>query len=339
MDKDGLWTSVTGSFPLKNNNENIRRTIKDQIDIGIDYPCYGQLESILTQFLRPLTEKLPEFTYSNNRFYLNDEFSVPNETIGLDYVRFLINFLDERKALKKKIKGTKGCLTGPFTLASEIILGENLSKGLKSLLFNEPRGVMVEWIVSKLGDIMKNVAKDYYNMGINIIAMDEPILGLLVGRKIMFHSEDFIIKTLNNVMSEIDCLSSVHVCGQVSPNLRDILLKTDINILDHEFQTNAENFNIFNKSHFERNDKYLAFGTVKTKIQPIKNSKINDYVESEKEIKVILKKAINFYGKQNLFIKPDCGFLPLRDAFDEDFAYQIALRKLKNMVSAVKKLR
>ncbi|MBY9006313.1 MAG: hypothetical protein KGD63_06110 [Candidatus Lokiarchaeota archaeon] len=339
MNNEGLWTSVTGSFPLANTNENIQRTIEDQINIGIDYPCYGQLESILTQFLFPLSEKLPEFELLNNRFYLHDDFSIPNEPIGTDYIKFLMDFLEKRKELKTKIKGTKGCLTGPFTLASEIILSENLSKGLRSILFSEPRAIMVGWIVSKVAEIMKIVAKNYSNMGVNIIAIDEPILGLLVGKKIMFHSEDFIIKTLNNVVSETNCLSSVHVCGQVSPKLRDILLQTDINILDHEFQTNENNYDIFKKSHFERHDKYLALGAVKTKIRPKKDSQINDYVESETEIKEILKKAIKLYGKQNLFIKPDCGFLPLRDVFEEDFAYEITIRKLKNMVSAVKKLK
>ncbi|MBY8982649.1 MAG: hypothetical protein KGD57_06855 [Candidatus Lokiarchaeota archaeon] len=339
MNNEGLWTSVTGSFPLINTEENVRRAIEDQINLGIEYPCYGQLESIITQFLLPLCEEVPEFENINDKFYLNNDFIIPNQPIGLKNVKFLMNLLETRKELKNRIKGTKGCLTGPFTLASEIILKENLSQGIKSIVFNEPRAIMVDWIVQKLAEIMKNVAKACNEIGVKIISIDEPILGLLVGRKTMFHSEDFIIETLNKVVSELNCLSSVHVCGQVSPKLRDILLKTDINILDHEFQTNENNYNIFNKNHFEKHDKYLAMGAVKTKIQKIEAGKISDYVESKTQLVKIVKKGIELYGKENLFIKPDCGFLPLRDTFEEEFAYEIAIRKLKNMVFAVNKLK
>ena len=105
-----------------------------------------------------------------------------------------------------------------------------------------------EDLVDKFAEIMKNIGKAYNNMGINIISMDEPILGLLVGRKILFHSEEFMIETINKTISEIKDLSSVHVCGQLNPKLRDILLATEVNILDHEFQTNEYNYDIYKKN-------------------------------------------------------------------------------------------
>jgi len=339
MDKNGLWTTVVGSFPLANTKENVNRTIEDQINLGIDYPCYGQLESLITQFLSPLSSIISGLEEMDNKYYLGNDFKIPKKPIALKYIKNLIDFLDKHKDLKIKIKGTKGCLTGPFTLASEIILKEKLSQGIKTILFNEPRAIMTDWVVEKLSEIMKITAKAYNDMGVEIISIDEPILGLLVGKKIMFHSEDFVINVLNKVISGIKYLSSIHVCGQISPKLRDMLLETNVNILDHEFQTNEKNFEIFEKRHFEKSDKYLALGAVKTKIMPITNGNIDDYVESLPSVIKTVKKGIEIYGKENLFIKPDCGFLPLRDAFNEDFAYEIVKRKLKNMVLAVKEFR
>jgi len=40
-----------------------------------------------------------------------------------------------------------------------------------------------------------------------------------------------------------------------------------------------------------------------------------------------------------LVIKPDCGFFPLKDSFGEKDGYGIALRKVKNMVLALKDLK
>ncbi len=76
------------------------------------------------------------------------------------------------------------------------------------------------------------------------------------------------VEILNKSISEITNLSSIHVCGRISPKLRDILLQTDVKILDHEFTTNEKNFEIFQKEHFEDTDKFLALGTVKSMFGP-----------------------------------------------------------------------
>ncbi|MFX1420226.1 MAG: hypothetical protein ACFE9N_15035, partial [Promethearchaeota archaeon] len=186
--------------------------------------------------------------------------------------------------------------------------------------------------------IIKQVAAAYNQMGINIISCDEPILGLLVGKKILFHSEDFIIKIINKSISGIQGLSSIHVCGRISPYLRDILLQTNVRILDHEFSTNEQNFKIFEKKHFQGTDKYLALGTVESKFTPIENKKIEYYVEEVEFLKRYIKKGIDQYGRENLIIKPDCGFYPLK-IFGEEQGYKIAIKKVKNMVLALKEIK
>jgi methionine synthase II (cobalamin-independent) len=333
-------TTVVGSWPLSNTNENMERVFNDLIQIGIDFPCYPQLTSMISQFLSPLTEEITPLEEINNKFFLSNGFKIPKNPIALEYGRFIKSFFNKRPELLKQIKGTKACLTGPITLASEIILKGEVANGLKARIFTEPRAIMVDWIVEKIADIMKNVGKEYNKMGIDIISMDEPLLGVLIGRKVLFHSEDFILEILNKSISEIKSLSSIHVCGRISPKCRDILLQTNARILDHEFRTNEENLEIFQKEHLTNNDKILALGTVKSKFLPVEGLEINDYVEGIDSLERYLRKAIIQYGKENLMIKPDCGFGATKNVFkDENFAYEIALRKVKNMVKALKNIK
>lgn len=337
MDKP--WTTVVGSWPVDNNYENMVRIFNDLIQTGIDYPCYPQLISMIGQFLTPLAKIISPLEENNNRFYLTDEFKIPKKIVALKYGEFIKNFFNDRPHLLEQIKGTKACLTGPFTLATEIILKGDIASGIKSRIFSEPRAIMIDWIVEKFAEIMKQIGKAYNAMGINIISMDEPILGFLVGRKVLFHSDDFILRILNESISEIKSLSSIHVCGRISPHLRDLLLQTNVNILDHEFTTNEENFKIYSKAHLEANDKFLALGAVKSKFMSVSGWEISDYVEGIDILEIYIKNAIKQYGKENLLIKPDCGFLSLKGTFGESMGYEIALRKLKNMVQAVKKIK
>ena len=339
MSKDGLFTTVVGSFPLVNTEENMTKAFSDEIKVGIDYPCYPQLEGMNAQFLTPLSQVIESLDEKDGKYTLNDDFKIPDKPVALKYGEFIVNFLKDNPDLKDSIKGTKACLTGPFTLASETLLGEELGKGITPMVFKEPRALRVDWIVDKFAEIMKGIGKAYNDMGIEIISMDEPMLSVLVGRKVFFHSEDFIVETLNKAISEIKGLSSIHVCGRISPKLRDLLLQTDVKILDHEFRTNESNFNIFQKEHFENTDKYIAMGTVETKFSPVENGGLKDYVEEIDFLKDYINKGIKHFGKENLIVKPDCGFGPLLQTYGEELGYSIAFNKLKNLVSAVKQLR
>ncbi len=338
-EKVGLFTTVVGSLPLTNSPENILKGFNDIIDAGINYPCYPQLESMISSFLNPLTEIIEPLVKEGEHFYLDEDFNIPTQIIGLEYGTFIVDFFEKNPDLKTSVMGTKACLTGPFTLASEIILRESATKGTKPLIYNEARAIMVEKYVEKLAEIMKKVGKAYNDMGINIISMDEPILSILVGKKPIFHNNDFIIKIINKAIEGIKELSSIHVCGRISPYLRDILLSTNVKILDHEFCTNEGNFKTFKKEHFDTNDKYLAMGTVKTRVFPVQNGTIGDYVEEVGFLTNYIQKGIKQFGRDNLIIKPDCGFAPLLGSFGEQLGYEIALKKIQNMVIALEAIK
>ena len=332
-----VFTTVVGSWPLSNTNENMVKIFNDLINLGIDYPCYPQLVSMISQFLSPFSKSIVQLEEVENKFLLYEDFKIPEIPLVMQYGEFVADFLKKHPHLKDKIKGTKACLTGPFTLTFEILLKQNLAKNLKPIIFKEPRAVMVDWLVDKFAEMMKQIGAAYNDLGIDIISMDEPILGLLVGRKAYFHSEDFFIKTINKAVSGIKKLSSIHVCGVISPKLRDILLNTNVNILDHEFRANESNFRVFEKKHLIESDKLLAMGTIESKFAPESNKRIDDYIEDVNFLKKFIQRGIDSYGSENLIIKPDCGFLPLK-AFGEKEGYEIAIRKVKNMVIALKEL-
>ncbi|MBN1800353.1 MAG: hypothetical protein JW891_02545 [Candidatus Lokiarchaeota archaeon] len=338
MKKSGFFSTVVGSLPLENTPSNMSSAFEDLIKIGIDYPCYPQLESMISSFLDPLSELLPSMKKVGKKYFVNQDFSVPNKPIAMRFGQFVVDFFEKHPNLKNNIKGTKACLTGPFTLASEIIISENLSSGIKPLIYQEPRAILVPELVDKIADIMKKTGEEYHKMGFEIISMDEPILSLLVGKKTMFHDADYIIKTLNKAVSGIKNVSSIHVCGCISPLLKDLLLNTDINILDHEFRTEITNFEIYSKKDFESNDKFIAMGVVETKIGKTKGESIENYIDNISFLKNYIKRGIKQFGKDNLIIKPDCGFGPLKDVFGQKMGYKIAIGNLKNMVEAMKEI-
>ncbi|UCC20266.1 MAG: hypothetical protein JSV62_02980, partial [Promethearchaeota archaeon] len=75
-----------------------------------------------------------------------------------------------------------------------------------------------------------------------------------------------------------------------------------------------------------------------SKFTPIENKNIDDYVEEVEFLKKYSKKGIDQYGRENLIIKPDCGFYPLK-IFGEEIGYKIAIRKVENMIHALKELK
>ncbi|MBD3352621.1 MAG: hypothetical protein GF364_14130, partial [Candidatus Lokiarchaeota archaeon] len=225
----------------------------------------------------------------------------------MEYGKFVLDFFEKYPELKKKVKGWKACLTGPFTLAGEILITEKLTEGKRLLVYQEPRAIMSGKLVNKLAEMMANIAEKYNEMGADIISMDEPTLGLIVGRRrAFFHKDDAIIDILDKAIDPIDKYSSIHVCGNVSPKLRDILLNSKVSIMDHEF-ANGSNEGIFEKQLLEDKKKILAYGVLISNVKKKENAELGDYVENIKEIETRIEKAVETVGRENLIFKPDCG--------------------------------
>lgn len=269
------------------------------------------------------------------------DFALPDAPIVLEYGQFVVDFLAQNPDLAEKIQGTKACLTGPFTLSGDVFLDEaGLGAGIKKQVFSEPRAIMVDWMVEKFAQLLQGIGKAYSDMGFQIVSMDEPTLSLMVGRRAcLFHAKEFIVEQLDKAMAGITQWPSVHVCGHLSPLLRDILLESRAKVLDHEFTMEEKNWELYTKADLENNDKFLAVGVVSTKVtwDPELTAPA-DYVENVTDIQARMEKAIDLFGPERVIFKPDCGLGGLKGTFPEDFAFEIAMGKLQNITQALKNI-
>jgi methionine synthase II (cobalamin-independent) len=338
MAKLGWSTTVVGSFPLNDSLGNMKRGLKAQIDSGIEYPCYPQLVPMIDQFLDPIVAMDVGLVKRKGRFYLeSDHLELPKEPFATDYGQFMVDFFKENPDYHDKVKGWKACLTGPFTLASEIIVPEDSVPKPKISLFKDTTAILSYEMIMQLAKMMSTIAAEYDKMGANIISMDEPMLGIIVGRKMYYHSEEEALSVLNQAISPISHNSSVHVCGRIAPKLRDILLQSKVNIMDHEM-TSGHNKKLFDKETLEQYNKSLAWGVLQTQIQWTPESTPETYIEPVDQIKQSIREAVDQVGKSNLILKPDCGFAPLLSIFGEEMGMKIVKGKLRNLVLAKKEM-
>ncbi|MHA1682096.1 MAG: uroporphyrinogen decarboxylase family protein [Promethearchaeota archaeon] len=333
-----MKSTVVGSFPVDNTPENFKKAFIDQIEAGITTPCYPQLVDMNHQILLPLSEILDNLEFREKEFHLSGPIDLPNAIVATEYGEQVLEILKTNPEVKNSMQGMKACLTGPFTLASNVIIeSSEMVRGTRPLLFKEHRGHLFPELVRNIAEYVSRITKAYKEMGFTIISIDDPFLSQLVGRrKILFHEREFIIEAINTAVKDLGRESSLHVCGTLSPLLKDLLLETDVKHLDHEFKTCPRNFELFTRQDLESSNKVLAFGSIQTNPVPMPGRVISDYVEDIKEIESDLERAKTRFGEENLLIKPDCGFGGMRafDRIEPGLGYTIAIKKLEVMNKA-----
>ncbi len=314
----GFYTSTIGSFPLDDSEANRERCLKDLISLGIDFPVYPQLTDMGKQFLDDLVKQNCGITVKNGRYMLSgSEIELGIKPPGLEPFQWTIKYLKERN-LKMNVKAA---ISGPFTLASYIEIG--LGRSLFNTAVSNIK--LVDRLAQILSESCSAVSKEAA-----MISIDEPILSVIVGRKIPFkYSEEDIIEILNSLREKCGKTPvGIHVCGRISPGLANLLMKTNMDFLSHEFHDTPENIGIFSPRHLKEFGKILSVGCVSSR---------NPHVESVQEI---LDLMIRFkdYGDCLIFT-PDCGFRNLIVEGSKEKGYDVATRKLRNMVEATVKFK
>lgn len=299
MTLEGLYTATIGSFPLDDSERNRARILDDLIKLDIDFPNYPQLIEMGKQFL--------------------DDIKNGVLPLGLEPLKWTTRYL-EMKGLRNQVR-LKACLTGPFTLAFYVKKETTAHTGslYNTMLADKGR-------VDEYANILSETCKAYGKEA-EMIFIDEPMLSLIVGRRILlgYTENDFIhtYNTLRNACGSV--FVGTHVCGRISPLLANTLLKTDIDILSHEFYGTPENFTVYTRRDLEAHDKTLAIGCLSAR-EPM--------VESIEDIKAIVEQSTEKYGK-NLIFTPDDGFGSLVVNGSKETGYKIALRKLQKLKKAL----
>jgi 5-methyltetrahydropteroyltriglutamate--homocysteine methyltransferase len=320
-----LLASVdVGSLPVEDDfNEDRRNTdraILDKLSVGLDYPCYPQLPgspsnpmNMGLQFLIPLSKAEPKIQIRGQEAeLLSDDIKLPSEPIGVERAEYFLTYLREH-GLTSKVKGVKACITGPFTVASYLN-----RKNLMTCGTSKPD------VVKALAHVLSQSCRRLSQLGFDLINIDEPFFSIMLGRKVLFnYDKRFVIETLDKILAEASSLSAIHVCGTVTPLVKEVLLKTKADIVDHEFAGSPANIRAYTKDDFERSGKFLAYGCI---------SSVKPQVETVEDISASIRGALNAFGRR-IIVKPDCGFGGMLGI---PGAYEVALRKLENMVKAAR---
>ncbi|MEM2938760.1 MAG: hypothetical protein QXU95_00590, partial [Candidatus Bathyarchaeia archaeon] len=292
--------------------------LKDLIKLGIDFPVYPQLTDMGKQFLDDLVKQNCGITVKSGRYALSGrEIGLSVQPPGLEPFQWTMKYLKE-KDLKVNVKAA---ITGPFTLASYIEIG----------LGTAPFNTAISNI--KLIDYLAHIISESCSVAskeASMISIDEPILSVIVGKKIPFkYGEEDIIRIFNALREKCGEIPvGIHVCGKISPKLAGILLKTNMDFLSHEFHDTPENLEVFSPKYLKEGEKILSVGCISSK---------NPYVESTQEILDLMNK-FRSYGDCLIFT-PDCGFRNLIIKGSKEKGYEVAIRKLRNMVEATMKFK
>ena len=314
-----VYLTYVGSFPLKNTSENLIRATQDVLSIPVDYPNYVQLDDMVHQFLQPISESGSGLVCEGEKYRLTGKLKLPRKPIATEALKILLELRNNRQ-FKNKLKGIKACVTGPFTLSSMILLN------FPSLGMFGETALSDLSVVTEISKIVSKIAEDYCTMGADYVTIDEPMLSIIVGHSLLLshYTDTEIIEIINIALSHIIGLNGIHVCGKISKRLAEILLQTNIDILDHEFKDSETNFNVYKKTDFERHNKKIGFAVASSKVLK---------VESLAEIELMLKRGIEAFGKENIsMVKPDCGFRGLNPQGNlESVAYISSIAKLRNI--------
>ena len=317
----GTFSSVIGSFPLDDFEPNRERCIEDQLKLGLDFPSYPQLTEMGPQFLDELVKHGSGIQSEKTRYKMNlKKIEYQGPPIGLEPFLWTRNYL-QKKGLANIVR-LKVPITGPFTLASYI--------EIKPGVFPFNSAVADLNLVKQVADVLTKSCEEASKTA-SMISIDEPILSVLVGTRIAFgYKEEDIVRIFDSLKKSCkDSIVGTHICGRISPKLADILLETELDYLSHEFCDMPQNIKVYSPKKVKEKEKMLSAGCVSTK---------NPRIESIDEILKTMKLFKEY--KDSVIFTPDCGFRKLLlGNLTKDEAYEISLRKIRNMVEALKKFK
>lgn len=312
-----MKTSHVGSYPLDHSLENLRRAFLDTIDAGITVPSLPQLRPFTDMYLDPLVE-MGYLEPAGGGKYRPLNLAGEPELPKFEEVEWFLGIAEETGF---DLSSVRLPLTGPFTLASRVETGEG---GICSSMLADKKALFDFFI-----PYVARIAREMDSRGFGFIFIDEPIVGLLVGRRILFdYSEEDIVGSYEIMFSGVKAERGTHICGKLSPKLVDLLMRLPITYLSHEFYDSRSNLERFSKEKLEEGGKVISPGVVSAQSME---------VESKEEVVELLKEVVKRFGYERVdLVSGDCGFGGLKAAGPE--AYDIAVRKLKLIAEVVQSL-
>lgn len=314
-----IRTSHVGSFPFTYRQGVVCRIMNELRRIGLDAPPYPQVRDFVEIYLEPLVEA-GLLEKRNGLYYAN-----PDNLAGAEPPDPVLREAEEASRCRGGFKWLRGPVTGVFTLASKIYWGEGI--GLENTLLAKK-----EVVKGFLARYVRRAAEKLVSLGYDIIFFDEPILGVMVGRRRILYgySQGDIRELYTGIMKRLPVEKGIHVCGRVSDKLFRLLTSIEeLRYINLEFHDSRRNLQVIDPEALEQGDKILAPGIASSR---------RPTVEPVEEIQELLKEVyMRARGRIDL-VSADCGFGGLSGTLPEEDLWGIVFGKLSNIIDAVKGL-
>jgi 5-methyltetrahydropteroyltriglutamate--homocysteine methyltransferase len=314
-----LLTTTVGSFPkpaylVKARNLYARKKISQeeleelerkatkeiiqlQEEVGLDILVHGEMErgDMVTYF----AERLEGFEISGlvrsygNRYY--------NKPIVKSRVKRISPVALEMFQYAQNLtqKPVKGMLTGPYTICD--------------WSFNEYFDTRRD-LVLNLAQVIHQEALDLDKAGARYIQIDEPAISTRPDEL------DLAIEAMKIVTQRLKAKTISHICYGDFSTIYPKILNLAVDQLDLEFANgDFANLDIFRDPPFS---KEIAVGVVDVH---------SHVIETKEEVKNNIKKALEVFPLEKVYIDPDCGL--------KTRTLEEAKAKLRVMVEAVKEIK
>lgn len=255
----------------------IKLAVTDMVNAGINIITDGQTRD---PFIQLFARKLNGCRIRNRVEIIEAiEYLKPITVKDQQYVRTII----------PQDTMIKGVITGPYTLAKSCS---------NSYYKNEQQ------LAYAFADALKQETQRL-QPHVDMISIDEPYYI----NEMPYYGKDLI----NNITKNITCPTILHICGDISSILPEIL-EMPVDILSHEFKAIPHLLDAFKQYSFPQK---ICLGSVRSD---------NPIVETVEEITTHIQQAITIFDNKLIHIAPDCGqrLLPRNNAY----------QKLCNLVQA-----
>jgi 5-methyltetrahydropteroyltriglutamate--homocysteine methyltransferase len=314
-----LLTTTVGSFPKpdylvkarnlfgrkkiseKELKELERKATKDVIklqeEIGLDILVHGEMER--GDMVSFFAERLEGFGISGLvRSYGNRYYKKPIAKGRIKRIRpITLETFQYAQSLTEK--PVKGMLTGPYTICD--------------WSFNEYFQTRRD-LVLNLAEVIHEEALDLDDAGAKYIQIDEPAISTRP------EEIDLAIEAMKIVTDGLRAKTISHICYGDFTSIYPKILDLPVNQLDLEFaNSDFANLEIFKNPLFT---KEIAVGVIDVH---------SHVIETKQKVKENIKKALEVFPLEKVYIDPDCG---LKTRTKEE-----AEAKLKVMVSAVREIK
>ena len=298
--------------------------LEDLASLHVDVPPYPQLRGFIDIYVSPLikagivrqVESFMRVDPNMLNMQLIKDFQIPE-------AEFSIRLVKESRLPFSELRAP---VTGVFTLASRLYLSSGSTDLSSTILANK------DLVKDFLSEYIARFVSYLTSLGFNIVFLDEPFLGLMIGSKknLLNYGDDEIIETLERITRRAERAElGIHVCGRIHSRILELLARVSrVRYLSFEFHDDPKNIEVLSKQVLEEYDKIISPGIISSRIPEVED--YNDVLE-------LLKKIYGKCGGRVDLVSADCGFAGLRGSLgDEEKEYELSLSKIEKVVRVVK---